>query len=178
MATKTFLSLDEFQSLPEPDVGSYELDQGELIYVSPNNLEHNEIRDKLYIPMREFVRQRGLGIVTAETLFNLGSGLVRAPNIAFIPAERLGMMNPREYLEAVPALVVEVLSPGNKPLDVTRKSHQYRAAGVHTVLVLDSERREADLIDAAGVRTVRARGTLEIPAILPGFSIPLSALFE
>ncbi|MGH9432649.1 MAG: Uma2 family endonuclease, partial [Terriglobia bacterium] len=154
------------------------LDQGELIYVSPNNFEHNEVRDKLYIPMREFVRQHRLGIVTADTLFKLGTGLVRAPDIAFIPAERFDMMNPKEYLEAVPALVVEVLSPSNKPLDMTRKSHQYRAAGVHTVLVLDPERREADLIDAAGVRTVRTAEMLEIQAVLPGFFIPLSALFE
>lgn len=41
MSTKTLLTTEQFERLSEPEVGSYELDQGELIYVSPNDLRHN-----------------------------------------------------------------------------------------------------------------------------------------
>ena len=54
MSTKTLLTTEQFERLSEPEVGSYELDQGELIYVSPNDLRHNRVRDRLYIPLREF----------------------------------------------------------------------------------------------------------------------------
>ncbi len=68
-------------------MGSYELDQGELIYVSPNDLRHNRVRDKLYIPLREFVARQRLGEATAETLFEFAPGTVRAPDIAFMAGE-------------------------------------------------------------------------------------------
>ena len=55
MSTRTLLTTEQFEGLPEPEVGGYELDRGELVYVSPNDLRHNRIRDNLYIPLREFV---------------------------------------------------------------------------------------------------------------------------
>src|SRR5437016_6581800 len=58
MSTRTLLTIEQFERLPKPDVGSYELDQGELIYVSPNDLRHNRVRDKLYMPLREFVSRQ------------------------------------------------------------------------------------------------------------------------
>src|SRR5919201_983746 len=45
MSTRTLLTTEQFERLPKPEVGSYELDHGELIYVSPNDLRHNRVRD-------------------------------------------------------------------------------------------------------------------------------------
>ena len=47
--------------------------------MSPNDLRHNRVRDRLYIPLREFAARQGLGEATAETLFEFGPGTVRAP---------------------------------------------------------------------------------------------------
>src|SRR5437588_1434 len=55
MSTRTLLTIEQFERLPKPDVGSYELERGELIYVSTKDLRHNRVRDKLYMPLREFV---------------------------------------------------------------------------------------------------------------------------
>jgi Uma2 family endonuclease len=95
MFTKTLLSTEQFESLPEPEIGSYELDEGELVYVSPNDLWHNRVRDRLYIPPREFVGRHGLGEATAETLFELAPGAVRAPDITLIAAAQIRDVNSR-----------------------------------------------------------------------------------
>ena len=38
----------------------------------PNDLRHNRVRDRLYIPLREFAARHGWAEATAETLFEFG----------------------------------------------------------------------------------------------------------
>src|SRR5947208_15159442 len=102
MSTRTLLTIEQFERLPKPEVGSYELYQGELIYVSPNDLRHNRVRDKLYIPLSEFVSRQGLGEATAETLFAFAPGTGRAPDAAFMAAAQLGNVSPAAVLRLVP----------------------------------------------------------------------------
>ncbi len=178
MSTKTLLTTEQFERLPEPEVGHYELDQGELIYVSPNDLRHNRVRDKLYMPLREFVASRGLGEATAETLFEFVPGTVRAPDTAFMAAAQIRDVNPDGVLRLVPRLVVEVLSPSNTPEEMARKIQLYKNAGVAAIWVLDPVARKADIHKADSIRTLSGDNGFSDPQILPGFSIVLSKLFD
>jgi Uma2 family endonuclease len=178
MSTKTLLTTEQFERLSEPEVGSYELDQGELIYVSPNDLWHNRVRDRLYIPLREFAARQGLGEATAETLFEFGPGTVRAPDIAFMAAAQIRNVDPHGVLRVVPQLVVEVVSPGNTSNEMTRKIELYKNAGVKAIWVLDPVVEKAELHQGNSVRTLSGDDTLSEPQILPGFSILLSSLFR
>ncbi len=180
MSTRTLLTIEQFERLPKPEVGSYELDQGELIYVSPNDLRHNRVRDKLYMPLREFVSRQGLGEATAETLFEFAPGTVRAPDIAFMAADQIRNVNPDGVLRLVPRLVVEVLSPGNTPDEMARKIQLYKNAGVAAIWILDAAARKADIHKGNSVHTLSTLSgddVLSDPQILPGFSIVLSSLF-
>src|SRR5437016_13309543 len=178
MSTRTLLTVEQFERLPKPEVGSYELDQGELTYVSPNDLRHNRVRDKLYIPLREFVSRRGLGEATAETLFKFAPGTVRAPDIAFMAVDQIRNVNPDGVLRLVPRLVVEVLSPGNTPDELARKMQLYKNAGVAAIWILDTAARKADIHKGKSVHTLSGDDVLSDPQILPGFSIVLSSLFD
>jgi Uma2 family endonuclease len=178
MSTKTLLTTEQFERLPEPEVGSYELDQGELVYVSPNDLRHNRVRDRLYIPLREFVARQGLGEATAETLFEFGPGTVRAPDIAFMAADQILDVDPHGVLRLVPQLVVEVVSPGNTSDEMSRKIQLYKNAGVNAVWLLDPVAEKAELHHGSSVRTLSRDDAVSDPQILPGFSILLSSLFR
>jgi len=178
MSTRTLLSIEQFERLPKPDVGSYELDQGELIYVSPNDLRHNRVRDKLYIPLREFVFRQGLGEATAETLFEFAPGTVGAPDVAFMAADQIRNVSPDGVLRLVPRLVVEVLSPSNTPGEMARKIQLYKNAGVAAIWILDTAARKAELHTGNSVHIFSRDDVLSDPQILPGFSIVLSSLFD
>ena len=65
-ATTTPLTIEDFERLPYEQTQNCELVDGELVPVSGNNPEHNEIRDLLIELSRPVVRKQGLGKVLAE----------------------------------------------------------------------------------------------------------------
>src|SRR5579885_2708736 len=78
MATKTVLSIEEYDALPEKEGVKYELNGGELIIVAPSpRLVHNRVRDRLSRRLATFVEEKGLGEVTSETDFNWSEGVGR-----------------------------------------------------------------------------------------------------
>src|SRR5258706_10153823 len=89
MATKTFLTVEEYAALEEPEGLRYELSEGELIVTPSPNFIHNEIRDRFNSRLRAYLDSRKVGSVTSETDMKLARNIVRRPDIAFIRAERL-----------------------------------------------------------------------------------------
>src|SRR5215472_3981750 len=110
MGTKGLLTVGDLETTPKPlEGGGYELDAGELVYVSPNSLEQWEIIHRCYSLLKSFVDSHNLGLVTADTWFEILPHEVRAPDVAFVPSDRLKGIDPKHVLKAVPALVIEVL---------------------------------------------------------------------
>lgn len=90
MATRTLMSIEQYDALPEKEGVKYELNEGELVTVSPSpRLLHNRVRDEIGFRLREYVQSRGLGEVTMETDFKLSEGTIRIPDVAFLHAGRL-----------------------------------------------------------------------------------------
>lgn len=197
MDTKTLLTAEDLERTPEPlEGGGYELDEGELIYVSPNSLEQWEIIHRCYHLLQDFVEAHNLGLVVVDTWFEILPHAVRAPDVAFIPADRLSGIDPKHALKAVPTLVVEVLGSSEPtlarkvalessarlagtPRDMARRIRQYFDAGVPRVLVLDPGEREVDVYAPnEPLRTLTTKDTLEAPDILPGFSLSVLRLFQ
>lgn len=179
MATKTLLTIEDYDALPEKEGVKYELSEGELITgaASPRLL-HNRVRDGVGFPMREFVRIHRLGEVTMETDFRLSEGVVRIPDIAFIRAERLSGIDPRKRIVGAPDLVVEVVSPTDDPNDLVLKIQQYLNSGARAVWVLYPEARLAYIYKPGERPEVRESDqNLDDPELLPGFSLPLSDAF-
>jgi len=174
------LTSEDLERTPPPiEGGGYELDDGELVYVCPNSLRQGEVIYKFYTALRVFVRRRKLGLVTPDAWIGLSDGTVRAPDVAFIPADRAEGLDPRHTLKTTPALAAEVLGPWDKPRDLLRKIHQYRDAGIKLVLVLDPDKREIDVYPQdRTMYTLTAENSFEAPDILPGFSVRVGKLFD
>ncbi|MGO8815301.1 MAG: Uma2 family endonuclease [Terriglobia bacterium] len=179
MSARTLLSVDEFERLPEPEEGGgYELDEGEAVYVSPNSLEQFGIIFRLYSLLSEWARTNNRSLVAADTWIELAPGVVRAPDVAYVPRERIANLDPKHALKVVPALAVEVLSTYNIAREMSRKIQQYRDAGVELIWVIDPEKCEVDVYSSLPLKTLRHGDSLSDDSILPGFSVPLSVVFE
>jgi Putative restriction endonuclease len=75
MVTRTLLSIEEYDALPEREGVKYELNEGELItVVASPRLVHNRVRDEVAFSLREFVHDSRLGERTIETDFELSQG--------------------------------------------------------------------------------------------------------
>ena len=178
MSTRTLMTIEQYDALPEREGVKCELNAGELVTVSPSpRLMHNRVRDEIGFRLREFVRSRQLGEVTMETDFQLAEGTIRIPDVAFVCADRLAGIDPRQRLEGAPALAVEVASPSDDPDDLVLKAQQYVAAGAKAVWIIYPEARLAYIYKPGQRPEVRDAGqSLDDAELLPGFSAPLSAV--
>jgi Uma2 family endonuclease len=179
MTTRTLMTIEQYDALPEKEGVKYELNEGELVTVSPSpRLVHNRVRDEIGFRLREYVRSRRLGEVTMETDFKLAEGTIRIPDVAFVRADRLAGIDPRQRLEGAPDLAVEVASPRDDPDDLVLKAQQYIAAGAKAVWIIYPEARLAYIYKPGQRPEVRdARLPLDDADLLPGFSASLCAIW-
>jgi Uma2 family endonuclease len=123
-----------------------ELVRGRLVVREPAGYRHGEIAARLLATLFNFVESRGLGrVVTAETGFVLrrNPDTVRAADVAFVRRERLPVPPPNGFPEMAPDLVIEVLSPNDRPGEVLSKIGDWLDAGVRLVWIIDPRRRDA-----------------------------------
>lgn len=179
MGARSVLSVEQLAKLPDDGL-LYELDEGKLITMAPASAEHGSLGAEIARVLANFVRQHRLGIVyNADTGFRLDEGTVRAPDVAFVRQERVAKGAGKGFFEGAPDLAVEIFSPSDSVPQLIRKVRQYLRAGSHTVWVVYPETREVQIFEASGAdRLLRADDTLNAPELLPGFSVPVSALFE
>ena len=112
-----------------------------------------------------------------ETGFTLARGpdTVRGPDIAVVRRDRVPSPEPRGFLELAPELMVEVLSPRDRPGEVLAKVADWLTAGTRLVWVVDPERRVARVYrDDGSEAIVGADEALDGEDVLPGFSCPLA----
>ena len=118
-------------------------------------------------------------LFAAETGFTLfrAPDTVRAPDIAFVRRERLPDPVPIGFPELAPDLVVEVLSPRDRPGETLAKIGDWLEAGARLVWVIDPERRIARVYRQDGTEsTVDDQARLDGQEVLPGFSCELASI--
>jgi Uma2 family endonuclease len=179
MATKTFLTIEDFLKLPE-SVGNrdvrYELVEGELITVSPGMFRHNRVRDRIFFILELFLRDSKLGTVVAEQSFHLFGNTVRVPDIAFVRSERTLPLD--KLPDGAPDLAVEVISPSNTPREMDQRISDYFAGGCRRVWLVYPEHGEVYIYGSAGITRRQGDDLLEDSELFPGFSTKAAALFE
>ena len=104
---------------------------------------------------------------------------VRAPDVLFLSHERNARRTRRDgFLEVAPDLVVEILSPTDRPEAVRRKLVEYFAAGVRLAWVIDPASRTVHVHrDRGEPRSFAAGDALAGDDVLPGFVLPIDEVF-
>jgi Uma2 family endonuclease len=91
--------------------------------------------------MDAFVAERKLGVVGTKWGFILfrDPDVVRAPDIVFVAAGRLGPKGDEGFFEGPPDLAVEVVSPHDRISEIQQKIREYLAAGTRLVWLVDAQ---------------------------------------
>jgi Uma2 family endonuclease len=175
------MTAEQLRALPDDGRG-YELVDGELIEKPPPVFGHGQIGTTFAIELGGYVRHAGLGqvVVGVHCVLRRNPDLARVPDVAFIQAERLPPPEARwEYFEGAPDLVVEIVSPSDSFRNMQEKVFEYLAAGVRLVWAVDpaGQRIYAYAADRPP-RLLTVDDTLDGADVVPGFELPVRAIFE
>jgi len=177
MATSTRLTIEDFEKLPDEAVKHRELIDGELVDVSGNNLRHNRLRDLLVRLLAQLVEKQKLGEIISEQEFDF-DGNAHGPDVSFISEAKLPSLHPtRRVQPLVPDLAIEIESPNDTFISLTRKAQRYRSCGAREVWILSPEARTAHFYSEK--QNVILDENAEFRSgLIPGFSIRLGDLFD
>jgi Uma2 family endonuclease len=179
MASKTLLTIEQFDQLPIREGILYELNEGEVVTMTEPMPRHNWVRDNIAAALRDFAHPRHLGRVFLETGYQLTPETVRIPDVSFVPADRMREIDLDKRIQGAPALAIEVVSPTDLAEELTQKVKQYLAAGAKAVWVFYPKTREVQVFRADGGSFVRREHeSVEDPDILPGLSLDLKSVFD
>ena len=157
-----------------------ELVRGRLIVREPAGARHGSVTMNLAVQLGIHVQRAGAGqLFAAETGFTLfrGPDTVRAPDIAFVGRGRLPDPIADGFPELAPDLVVEVLSPDDRPGETLAKVGDWIVAGARLVWVIDPQRRIARVYRQDGTESIIAESdSLNGEAVLSGFTCSLSSI--
>ena len=182
---KTLLTADQFYDFCCQNDGRYELVRGEVIELSPVNDEHSEIAVNIGSAFNIHSRQYGFGRAGVETGYILLSNpdTVRGPDVSFRLLPRSGRRQRVGFLASAPDIAVEIVSPSNTASEIERKIGEYLAAGSQRVWVVYPTTSTAFrnvVIHHPDGATITYTGddVITDEELLPGFSLPLSEIFE
>ena len=177
---KTLLTADEFYLFCCQNDGWYELVDGEVVELAPPNDEHGEAALNVGTAFNIYARRRGVGRARVETGYTLRTGpdTVRGPDVSFVFHPRVEGRG-SGFPVGAPDIAVEVFSPSGTAAGMARKVAEYLAAGSQRVWVVYPADRRVVVHCADG--TVLSYGGDDVitdEELLPGFSLPLSEIFE
>jgi Uma2 family endonuclease len=136
------VSWEAFLELPEPsNTGNhYELHDGEIIEVPPPRIRHMKLQKRIERLLEATAGQGG--VVKEEFPYRPAANLQYwVADIAFIPQEAWDSFPLDEVLPIyAPPLVVEVLSPSNRPAKINRQRLVAMSGGTREFWVVDAEK--------------------------------------
>ncbi len=173
-ATATF-TIADLERMPD-DGMHRELLHGELIELPPPKLHQSRIAMGLVASLLSYLDDHAdIGEVWAEGGFQLDAASWLQPDVAVLKPEQLAVSN-SDYASGAPLVALEVISPSESGADIEAKSIAYLQTGARAVVWIYPQTRTVHIL-GEGERRLNNKDTLELPTILPGWSLPVSDLF-
>ena len=146
---------------------------GEVVMMSPNNIQHQRIEFSIAKLIDRFVRRKGLGeVFLGGIAMRLASQRSRRePDIFFI-AKKSAAAIQKNHIEGPPDLALEIVSPESVERDYRIKYYEYEAAGIREYWIVNP------LAPSISAYALNAKGRYEqieeksgkiASKILPGF---------
>ena len=166
------LTFEEFEQIPNPPGGRYELHHGELV----------EVRLPQYVHVRAQWRIRRLlenasddvGVAEKEVPYRpLPEHECWGTDVVYMSKERWESID--KYLSGVPELVIEILSPSNTAAEMLDKRNVCLENGGREFWVVDPKHRQVEVSTPDG-HTITYRPGQAIPLFFGG-RIAVDAIF-
>lgn len=159
-----------------------ELVEGRLVVREPPGGWHGKVAARLTWLLGDFVYPHGRGVLFGQhTGFRIATDpdTVRAPDVAFVSRERAAAIGRSGYPALAPDLVVEIVSPADRPGELLNRVGDWLNAGAGVVWVIDPTRDVAQVHRGDGsMELVPGDGSLAGEGALAGFSCPLARVLE
>ena len=181
--TKTkLLTADDLLRLYSEGVKG-ELIRGVLCEKMSVGLKHGEIVMSLGGELRNVIKPGKLGRLAGSDVgvrLDRDPDTVREPDLMFISAEKLPLdIEVLGYYEDVPDLVVEVASPSDNRREVHDEARMWNSYGVGLIWAAYPDTRSVDVhYEDGSIATLTENDTLDGGDVLPGFSCPVSDIFD
>jgi Uma2 family endonuclease len=177
VTTTALLTVEQFAQLPEEEVLRCELVQGEIVRVSNSVLRHERVKGNANKILIRYILENPIGEVFSETMFKLGVGEARIPDVSLMLNGR-----PQEDLskppDGAPELAFEVVSSETAAF-MERKINLYLGTGCRAVWVAYPLERTLWAHRPNGEsRHLREGQYLEEPDLLPGFRVLVDEFFR
>ena len=178
--TATQTITDEQLQARAGELGRCELIRGEITDMTPPGGSHGLITMEIAFAVRAWAQTHGGNVYAAETGFVLerNPDTVRAPDVAYISAQRLDEARTPKYIPIPPDFVAEVLSPSDKADAVDQKVQWWLDHGVKLVWVADPANRSVTSYRPDGrAHLYRHDDVLSGEDVMPGLSVPIREIF-
>jgi Uma2 family endonuclease len=176
------MTADDLMRLPDRGV-RYELIAGELHEMPPAGGEHGFVGGRASRRLGAFLDQHpdvGGELFISEAGFRVARNpdTVRAPDLAYVAAERVLQARVPGYVDLAPDLAVEVVSPNDTTGEIQAKVDEWLRAGSRLVWVLYPSTQTAMSYQPDGAaRLLHAEDILTGEPVLPGFRCRVGDLF-
>jgi Uma2 family endonuclease len=154
---------------------------GELIVMPPTGGETGKRNSKLNIRVGIWNEQTELGEVfdssTGYDFTDKGGG-TPSPDVSWIEKSRLEGVDISGFIPIVPDFVIELRSKSDTLKIVREKMEEYRRLGVRLGWLINPQQREVEIYrPGKEVEILQSPTALSGEAVLPGFTLDLSAIF-
>lgn len=165
-----------------PEDQIWEFARGEVVMHSPATAEHQRLVGFLFRLLQGYCEARGWGeVLTGPAAVQILPEVVCEPDLFVLPPEAATRATGTP-LEVRPALVVEIISPSTRTIDLKEKAEDYALARVPEYWAVDPERKEVVVhrleLKGKGYRIERvSSGRIESRAV-PGFWVEVGWLLQ
>ena len=169
------ITVEEYERIPDPPGGRYELHHGEVAFVTFPVRQHKELQRRLRRMLEALPGAEGYIVDTEFPYRPLPENEVWGAEVACLSGARYDGFD--KWLEGSPELVIEVKSPSNTKAEMLDKAMTTLAgAGAVEFWIVDAETRTV-LVHrkASGMRLYSAGEAVPLPMF--GARVVLSELF-
>jgi Uma2 family endonuclease len=149
---------------------------------SPTGWQHGKYESRFGYILKNFVDEHQLGEVLVGEVglyTQRDPDSVRGADVIFISHERLAQVKSASFLDVAPELIVEVMSPDDRWIEVKQKLREYFAIGVVLVWVVDPADQTVSIYRSlTEVRLLSGTDQLTGEEVLSGFNVSVNTLFS
>lgn len=161
----------------------YELINGMIIKRTSSSLTHQRVSRRLTYLLEKFLQENPVGeffTVPTDVALDDHNGVV--PDLAFVSKERAFLLEREDYVDGVPDMMFEIISPGSVRRDRVDKKELYEKFGVKEYWLIDPANRALEIYilreNAYILHQFLEETGQADSVILIGFEINIAELFQ